>query len=103
LALEQERQRRKEEENIKQGKEGSSNYNKLHFRYQLTCVFSLLYLACMGLHVFILDHGMGFARCDSIFSLALPFPDIFDEMGSLMHFLGDGHIGFEVEWGGSLN
>ena len=46
---------------------------------------------------------MGFSRCDSIFSLALPFPGSFDEMGSLMRFVGDGRIGFEAEWGGSPN
>ena len=74
------------------------------------CVFSLLDLACMKLHVFLFYHGMGFSRCDSIFSLALPFPDnflpfldSFDEMGSLMGFVGNGWIGFETEWGGSLN
>ena len=53
--------------------------------------------------MFILYHGMGFSRCDSVFRLALPFPDSFDEMGSLMCFVGDGQIGFEAELGGSLN
>jgi len=53
--------------------------------------------------VFLFYHGMGFARCDSIFSLNLPFPGSFDEMVSLMRFVGDGWIGFEVEWGGSPN
>ena len=57
----------------------------------------------MGLHVLLFYHGMCFSKCDSIFSLALPFPDSFDEMGSLMHFVGDVQIGFEAEWGGSLN
>jgi len=57
----------------------------------------------MGLHVFIFYHGMGLARWDSIFSLALPFPDSFNEMCSLIHFLGVGRIGYEDEWGGSLN
>ena len=75
----------------------------LHCRYRLACVFSLLDLACMGLHVFLFYHVMGFVRCDSIFSLPFPFPNSFDEMGSLMHFVGDGWIGFEVEWGGSSN
>jgi len=28
---------------------------------------------------------MGFSRFDRIFSLSFPFPDNFDEMGSLMH------------------
>ena len=46
---------------------------------------------------------MGFARYDYISSLPFPFPDSFDEMGSLMHFVGDGQIGFEAEWGGSPN
>ena len=46
---------------------------------------------------------MGFTRCDRIFSLALPFPDSFDEMGSLMRFVGDDRIRFEAEWGGSPN
>ena len=27
-------------------------------------------------------HGMGFTRCDSVFSLALPFLDSLDKMGS---------------------
>ena len=53
--------------------------------------------------MFLFYHGMGFARCDNIFSLALPFLDSFDEMGSFMRFVWDGQIGFEVEWGGSPN
>ena len=36
------------------------------------------------------------------FNLAFPFPDSFDEMGSLIQFMKDGRIRFEVEWGGSL-
>ena len=36
----------------------------------------------MVLHVVIFYHGIGFARCDNVFSLALPFPDSLDEMGS---------------------
>ena len=60
----------------------------LHCRYQLACVFSLLDFACMGLYVFLLYHGMGFARCGNIFSLASPFPYSFDEMGSLMGLWG---------------
>ena len=56
----------------------------------IACVFSLLDLACMVLHVFLFYHGMGFARCDSIFILALTFPNSFDDMGSLMCFVGDG-------------
>ena len=53
--------------------------------------------------MFLFYHVMGFSRCDSIFSLALPFPDSFDEMGSLIWFMWDGRIRFEVEWGGSPN
>ena len=103
LALEQERKRRQEEAKIKQEKAGSSNYNRLHCRYRLACVFSLLELACMQLHVVIFYHGIGFARCDSIFSIAFPFLDSFDETGSLIRFMWDGRIGFEAEWGGSSN
>jgi len=29
----------------------------------------------MVLHVVIFYYGMGFSRCDSVFSLAFPFPD----------------------------
>jgi len=59
--------------------------------------FSLLYFkACMGLHVFHFYHGMGFSRCDSIFSLALPFTNSFDEMGFLMCFVGNDRIRFEA-------
>ena len=53
--------------------------------------------------MFLFYHGMGLAMCDNIFSLALAFPDSFDEVGSLMHFVGDGRIGFEAEWGVSPN
>lgn len=42
----------------------------------------------MGLHVFSFYHGMGFSSGDSIFTLAMPFRDSFDEMGSLMHSVG---------------
>ena len=38
-----------------------------------------------------------------LFSLTLSFPDSFDEMGSLIQFMWDGQIGFEVEWDGSSN
>ena len=69
----------------------------------IACVFSLLDLACMGLHVFHFYHGMVFSKCDSIFILPLPLLKSFDGMGSLMHFVGDGQIGFEAKWGGSLN
>jgi len=104
LALEQERKRRKEEEvKIKHGKAGSSNYSRLHCRYQLAIIFSLVDLACMGLYVFLFYHGMGFSRCENISSLAFPFHNSFDEMGSFIQFMWDGQIGFEAEWGGSLN
>ena len=53
--------------------------------------------------MFLFYRGMGFSKCDTIFSLALQFPDRFDEMGSLIQFMWDGHIGFEVDWGGSPN
>ena len=101
--MEQERQRRQEEAMIKQGIVGLSSYNRLCCRYQLACIFSLLDLACMELHVFLSYHGMVFSRCDNIFSLALTFPNSFDEMDSLMRFVWDGQNGFEVEWGGYLN
>ena len=45
-------------------------------------MISFLDLACMVLHVVIFCHGMGFSKCDSVFSLALPFPNSLDEMGS---------------------
>ena len=38
--------------------------------------------------MFLFYHGMGLSRCDSIFSLALPFLHSFVEMGSLMYFVG---------------
>jgi len=57
----------------------------------------------MGFHVFLFYHGMGFSRCESILSLALPFPNSFDEMDSLIWFVWDGLIGFEAKWGGSPN
>jgi len=88
--LDQERKRRKEEAKIKQGKAGSSSYNRLHCRYQLSCVFSFLALACIVLHVVLFYHGMGFLGVIVFFNLAFPFPDSFDEMGSLMRFVGDG-------------
>ena len=97
LKLEQEMKIRQEEANIKQGKVGSSSYNRLHCRYQLACVYSLLDLACMGLHVVFSHHGMGFSRYESIFNLALSFLDSLDEMGSLIRFMWDGQIGFESE------
>ena len=103
MALEQERQRRKEDAKIKKGKAGSCGYNMLHCRYQFACVFSSLDLTCMVLHVFIFYHGMRFSRFDSISSLALPFLDSFDEMGSLIWFMWDDRIRFKANRGGSLN
>ena len=84
LELEQERQRRQEEAKIKQGNAGSSNYNNILYRYRFACVFSLLDLTWMVLHVVVFYHGMVSSRCDSVLSLALPFPDSLDEMGSIM-------------------
>ena len=49
FALEKERKRRQEEAMIKQGKAGSSNYNRLHCRYQLACVFSLIDFGIHGI------------------------------------------------------
>ena len=69
--------------------------------YQFACVFSLLDLESMVLRVVICYLGMGFSRCDSVFSLALPFLYSFDEMGSHTLVDMDDRIGFEVEWGGS--
>jgi len=88
--LEQERKGRQEKATIKRGNAGSSSDNRLHCKYRLACVFSLLDLEYMGLHVFLLYHGMGFVRCDSIFSLALKFPDSFDDMSSLIWFMWNG-------------
>ena len=63
-------------------KAGSSSYNGILCRYRFACVFSFLYLAHMVLYVVVFYHGMGFSRCDNVFSLALPFPHRLDEMGS---------------------
>ena len=35
----------------------------------------------MVLHVILFYRGMAFAKCDSIFSLAMPYQDSLDEMG----------------------
>ena len=75
LALDQERKRRKEEGRSKQGKAGSSSYNKILCRYQFSCVFSLWDLTCIVLHVVLCYYEMGFSRCDNVFSLALPILD----------------------------
>ena len=39
-------------------------------------MISLLDLECMVFHVVIFYLGMGFSRCDNVFSLAFPFPNI---------------------------
>jgi len=103
LVLDQERQRRQDEAKIKQGKVGSSSYNRLHCRYLLACVFSLLNLEFMRFHVVLSYHGMGFCKCDSIFSITLPFLNSFDKKGSPIQFMWDGQIGFEIELGGYPN
>ena len=82
LALDQERKRRQEEGERKKGRAASNSYNKILCRYLFACVISLIDLACMVLHVVIFCHGMGFFRCDSVFTLALQFVDNLDEMGS---------------------
>jgi len=53
--------------------------------------------------VFLFYHGMGSSKCDRIFSLALSFPDSFDEMDTLNQFRWDDRIGFKDQWGGSPN
>ena len=77
----QERQRSQEEGKIQQGKVGSSSYNRIHYKCRFACIFSLLYLACMVLHVVLFYCGMGFLRCNSVFSLALEFLDSHGVMG----------------------
>ena len=81
FALDQERKRKQEEGRRKQGRARSSSYNKILYKYRFACVFSLLDLACMVLHVVLCCYGMGFARCDSVLSLALPFPNSHGVMG----------------------
>lgn len=41
----------------------------------LRVYISLIYLACMVLHVVLCQLGVGFSRCDSVFILAFPFRD----------------------------
>ena len=67
-----------------------------HYRYRFSCVFPFLYFACMVLHVVLLYHGMGFAKCDSVFKLALPFPDGLDEMGSHIWLSWDGRMDLKL-------
>ena len=65
-----------------------------------------IFLATFGMHEIAcvyFYHGTSFSRCDNIFNLALPFPDRFDEMGSLIRFMWDDQIRFETEKGGSPN
>jgi len=81
LALDQERKIRQEEGRSKQGRAISSNYINIIYRYRFSCVISLIYLACMVLHVVLCCYGMGFSRSDSVFSLAFPFPDNHGVMG----------------------
>ena len=45
-------------------------------------MISLLDLACMVLYVVLCCLGMGFYRCDNVFSLSFPFMDSLDVMGS---------------------
>ena len=75
LVLDQERQESKNKEEASKEEHESSNYSRILGRYRFACVFSLLYLACMVLHVIVFCLGMGFSRCDNVFSLAFPFLD----------------------------
>ena len=70
----QRKERRKKEEKSKEDRE-SRNYIKIVCRYWFACMISLLYLACMVLHVVLCCLGMGFSRCDSVFNLTLSFLD----------------------------
>lgn len=65
----------------KQGRERSTSYNRILWRYQFSCVIALLDLTCMVLHVVLCYYDMGFSRCDSDFSLAFAFIDIHGVMG----------------------
>ena len=97
------RNERKKEGGSKQEEQGLRNYIRILGRYQFACVFSFLDLVRMVLNVVIFCLGMDFSRRDSVFSLALPFPDNngvveFSCVG-LAGFPG----GFKFEWGGSPN
>ena len=48
---------------------------------KLDLLISILYLACMVLHVVLLYHGMGFVKCDNVFIVAFPFLDSHSVMG----------------------
>jgi len=82
FALDQERKRRQDKVRSKKGRARSSNYISILCRYGFACIFSLLDLACMVLHVVLCCSSMGFARCDSVFNLALPFLNNHGVMGS---------------------
>ena len=75
MALDKERQESRKKEEASKEEHKSSSYNRILGRYQFACVFSLLDLACMVLHVVLCYLGMGFSMCDHVFSLALPFLD----------------------------
>ena len=40
-----------------------------------------IYLGCMSFHLVLFYHGIGFSRCNNVFSLALRFPDSHSVMG----------------------
>ena len=46
---------------------------------------------------------MGFARCNSVLNLTLPFPDSHGVMGFSCFGVARLLDGFKVEWGGSSN
>ena len=78
----------KREAKIKQGRAGSSSYNKIICRYRVACMISLLYLACM-VHacvylVLFLSFSLVLLSVTVIFSLALPFLGSNGVMGSLL-------------------
>ena len=87
----------------KKGRAGSSNYNNIICRYQFSCVFSLLYLACMVLHVLLCCYGMGFSKFDIVFCLAFPFPDNYRVMGFSCFGWDRMLNGFEAKGGKSPN
>ena len=59
LALEQEREESRKKEEARKEEHESSSYNMILGRYQFACMFSLLDLACMLLHVVLFCLGMG--------------------------------------------
>ena len=92
LALEQERQIRKGETKIKQGKVGLSSYIRFHCKYQLACVFSLLCLTCMVFHEVFSIMAWALQGVIVFFSLALPFPYSCGEMGPYIQLRCDDQI-----------